>query len=212
MATFDKLENVEEAAKRNPDTFFIPSLAERKNQQVGDVVRLHFLLKTPKEGEPGAERMWVRVTKRPGLLGSFRGVLENAPAYIEDLSIGDEVQFKPCHIARTVIKPNDPRWFEGYQKLAFVSKLCLQEGGCVRFLYREEADNVADSGWRMFSGHETDEYANNADNISLVEVGWMVDRDPSLLEPLKQGVGAVYERDGIGAGWRVVSDWAPFAE
>lgn len=87
--------------------------------------------------------------------------------------------------------------------------MCLERGECVRFLYREEADRKEDSGWRMFSGHESDEYANDPNNISILDVGWMLDRDPTLLEPLKEGVGAVFEREDKGSQCQRVTDWSP---
>ncbi len=209
MAKLLKLEDVEAAADEHPESFFIPPLQERRSQAVGDSVRLHFLLDNPSEDEPRAERMWVIVTRALGLLRPYRGKLESNPLYISDLKAGDEVTFKPCHIARTVIKKGDPRWIDSAQQKALVSSMCFDDGECIRFVYRESADREEDSGWRMFTGHETDEYANDAQNVRIVNVGWLLDRDPSLLEPLKQPVGAVFERDGQGSKWRSVTDWSP---
>ena len=93
MAKFLDFDDVEKAAKENPDTFFIPSAEERKSQRVGDSVRLHFRLKNPSGDEPQAERMWVTVTREQGWLKPYKGVLQNAPVYIEDLNPGDEVSF-----------------------------------------------------------------------------------------------------------------------
>ena len=79
----------------------------------------------------------------------------------------------------------------------------------MRFLYREAADGKEDSGWRMFTGHETQEYSDDPKNIRLVEVGYMLDRDPSLLQPLKEGAGAVFERRAKAEPWNKVTDWTP---
>jgi len=209
MARFLRLENVEQTAKAHPDTFFISPLEERRSQKVGDSVRLHFFLRDPAGDEPRAERMWVTVTRKLGLLKPYKGELENQPVYIDDLQRGDEVTFKPRHIARTIIKKDDPRWIDSAELKALVSAMCLEGGECVRFLYREEPDREEDSGWRMFSGHEPDDYINDPDNIGVVDVGWMLDRDPSLLQPLKEGVGAVFEREDQGAEWQLVTDWSP---
>lgn len=132
--------------------------------------------------------------------------------FIPDLRLGDEVEFDPVHIARTVLKKGDPRWIDSAELRAMVSEMCFRKGECVRFLYREEPGIEEDSGWRMFSGKETDDYANDPKNIRLPAVGWMLDRDPTLLEPLKSGVGAVFERAGVTDEWRVVSDWIPLHE
>ncbi|WP_256011784.1 immunity protein Imm33 domain-containing protein [Desertivirga xinjiangensis] len=84
---------------------------------------------------------------------------------------------------------------------------CLEPGGVIRFLYRETADEKEDSGWRMFSGLEDDEYANNPENITIMNVGYLLDKDPTLSIPLKSEKGAVYEREDIDKPWKAVDDW-----
>jgi hypothetical protein len=209
MGKFLKLEDVEKTAKENPETFFIPSEQERKSQRVGNSVRLHFHLKDAGPEEPNAERMWVTVTQEQGLFRPYKGVLENAPVYIEDLKPGSEITFKPCHIAQTIIKKGDPQWIDSAELKALVSEMCFAKGECVRFLYREKADRKEDSGWRMFTGHETEEYNDDPKNIRIVNVGWMLSSDPSLLQPLKEGIGAVFERGNKGEAWQKVTDWSP---
>jgi len=209
MAKFLKLEDVEQTARENPETFFLPSIEERKTQQVGDSVRLHFTINNPAEGEPQAERMWVTVTQTSGFLRPYKGKLQNQPVYIEDLKPGDEITFKACHIAQTIIKKSDPRWIDCADLKAFVSEMCFEPGECVRFLYREAPDREEDSGWRMFTGHESDEYSNDPKNIRLPDVGYMLDRDPSLSQPLKEGIGAVFERKSKSDPWKKVTDWNP---
>jgi hypothetical protein len=209
MAKFLNLEDVEKSARENPDTFFIPPEEERKSQRVGDLVRLHFRLKNPSAREPKAERMWVKVTQEQGFMQPYKGVLDNKPVFIEDLNQGTEVTFKPCHIAQTIIKKGDPRWLECANLKALVSEMCFTKGETVRFLYRQAANRKEDSGWRMFTGHETPEYNDDPKNIRIVEVGYMLDRDPSLLLPLKEGIGAVFERKAKREPWNKVTDWIP---
>jgi hypothetical protein len=86
--------------------------------------------------------------------------------------------------------------------------MCFEKNEVVRFLYREKPDREEDSGWRMFTGHESESYSDDPKNVRLVDVGFMLDRDPSLLEPLKEGAGAVFERRNKGGPWRRVTDWA----
>jgi hypothetical protein len=61
----------------------------------------------------------------------------------------------------------------------------------------------------MFTGHEPPGYVDDVKNMRVPAVGFMLSRDSSLLEPLKEGVGAVFERDDKGAPWRRVTDWSP---
>jgi hypothetical protein len=87
--------------------------------------------------------------------------------------------------------------------------MCFASGECVRFIYREVADETEDSGWRMFTGHETEEYNADPKNIRLVEVGYMLARDPSLSQLLKEDVGAAFERTTKDEPWKKVTDWTP---
>lgn len=209
MAKFDYLQNVEEAAKQNKDSFFIPSVEDRFNQEPGDMVRLHFFVKDADINDPRAERMWVEVTERTSNPIKYRGFLTNQPFCIEDLNPGDEIEFEPKHIARIIIKKSDPRWIGINEDMAFVSAMCFESGEYVRFLYREKVDREGDSGWRMFTGHETQEYTDDPQNTRLIEVGWMLDRDSSLLEVLKGDFGSVFERQTLNSNWVKVTDWSP---
>ncbi|MCK6486982.1 MAG: hypothetical protein L6R48_01355 [Planctomycetes bacterium] len=56
------LEDVERCVRENPDTFFIPALSERASQRIGDLVRLHFILRVRVADAPQAECMWVEIT------------------------------------------------------------------------------------------------------------------------------------------------------
>jgi hypothetical protein len=209
MAEFLCLEDVEKTANQSPDTFFIPSKNERTSQKVGASVRLHFLLKDPSDDEPRAERMWVTITQEQGLLRPYKGVLQSAPVYIKDLKPGNEITFKPCHIGQTIIKKGDPRWIDSANLKALVSEMAFEKGEIIRFLYRQKADRDQDSGWRMFTGHESKEYTDDPKKIRIVAVGYMLDRDPTLLDPLKEGIGAVFERKSKDTPWQKVVDWRP---
>ena len=209
MAKFRDLEDVEKAAALNPATFFIPGADERKSQKVGDSVRLHFLLDDVGPNEPGSERIWVTITQAQGLLKPYKGRLQTNPVFFQELKINDEVSFKPCHVAQTMIRKGDPRWIDSGELQAFVSNMCLEKGNAVRFLYREQPDRGEDSGWRMFSGNEPEGYVDIASNISLLNVGFVLDKDPTLLEPLKGSVGEAFEREGPGRPWVKVAGWTP---
>jgi hypothetical protein len=209
MAEFLNLEDVEKTAGEHSDTFFIPSKKERTSQKVGDSVRLHFLLKDPSGDEPRAERMWVTVTQEQRFLQSYKGVLQSPPVYIKNLKAGDEIVFKSCHVGQTIIKKGDPRWIDSANLKTLVSRMTFEKNEFVRFLYRQKADRQEDSGWRMFTGHESKEYTDDPKNVRIVAVGYMLDRDPSLLEPLKEGIGAVYERKDKNTPWHRVVDWNP---
>jgi hypothetical protein len=208
VATWE-LENVEDAARAKPRSFFIPGRDERASQSVGDEVRLHFMLTEEGPELPRAERMWVEIVEKTGTPPSFVGVLQSQPRFITGLQAGDHVKFGPEHIARTVIRRSDPRWFEAAEQQAIVSRLVFEEGNAVRWMYREGADRPDDSGWRLFAGGETQQYLDDSANARVCDVAWLIEFDPTLLPVIRADVGAAFERPSAEAPWTAVPDWKP---
>ena len=108
-----ELENCASVAAAHPATFEVPSPDEAGLVQVGDLLRLHFLItdaatiSDPRS--PRAERMWVEVCEVPGN-GVFRGHLTNEPAFIPSLEPGDVIEFAWEHVAQVYVKAGDPRY------------------------------------------------------------------------------------------------------
>ena len=75
----------------NPDTFEIPSDADKTAIRPDDFVKLIF-----QQGGAMSERMWVLVTNVEG--DKLRGTLGNHPCNIVGLGYGDEVAFSPEHV------------------------------------------------------------------------------------------------------------------
>ncbi|MBN2603996.1 MAG: DUF2185 domain-containing protein [Candidatus Thermoplasmatota archaeon] len=202
------LEDIDKTAKKNPKEFFIPSKEERKSQNIGDIVRLHFVLNIEGNDLPRAERMWVEIFEKDIKGTKYKGHLTNQPQHLKSISIGDTINFEDKHIARTIIKKDDPRYIECVEKKAMVSEMVFSKNELVRFMYREETDREEDSGWRLFTGHESDEYSNDFKNIRLVDVGWLLDFDRTLFQPFKAGKnGEAFERENYKKGWIKVDDW-----
>lgn len=78
---------------------------------------------------------------------------------------------------------------------ALAPKVLVNSKLRVRFMYREAPDNDSDSGWRFFSGDETDEYVNNPDNIGLYDVSTIVQIDPDIAPYLNAPAGSAFERE-----------------
>lgn len=199
-----KLEDVETTNREYPNSFFIPTLDERTSQKEGALVRLHFQLNNPQENEPRAERMWVEISETKMFGQRYKGILTNQPACIKGLNIGDEIEFEAKNIAQIYIRKEDPMWSDIGDKKALVSKMCMEDNAVICWIYREEADRDIDSGWRVFSGEESEEYIDNPNNIRLVNVSYLFDKDPTLREVMKGEVGSAYEREDKDKPWEKV--------
>ena len=77
---------------------------------------------------------------------------------------------------------------------ALASKQLVKDRMTVRFMYRETPDNVYDSGWRFFSGFESDEYVNNPNNIGIYDISTIIEIDPDIVPFLDMPAGSAFER------------------
>ena len=78
----------------------------------------------------------------------------------------------------------------------------LQVGYC----YREEPDEPGDSGWRFFSGDETQDYVNSAENSAIYDVNTIANYDPDILSFVDVAAPVRFEREGSDGPFRRVSD------
>jgi len=65
-------------------------------------------------------------------------------------------------------------------------------------MYREAPRNEIDSGWHFFSGDETQEYADHADNFALYDVNTIANYDPGIIHLLDSPVGSSFGRGENG--------------
>lgn len=78
--------------------------------------------------------------------------------------------------------------------LCMASKHITEDGFEIGYMYREEPEEAADSGWRFFSGAETDEFIENARNFHLVDVNKIANLDPDIIPLLNAPTGAVFDK------------------
>lgn len=72
------------------------------------------------------------------------------------------------------------------------------DGQKVGYMYRENLTNEADSGWRFFSSDENDEYTNNPDNFSMLQLNTICNYDADIIPYLEKAVGTKLARDVNG--------------
>ena len=97
--------------------------------------------------------------------------------------------------------------------MARVSKLALGDHALpVRFMYKTVPEHANDTGWRLFTGYETDEFLADFDNLEPFPLEPLVAKDPSLDGLLDNNAGSVWERLP-GNEWQPVHDFEiPYKE
>jgi hypothetical protein len=91
--------------------------------------------------------------------------------------------------------PLEPEMKIGY---IIASREVTENGKSVGDMYRGEPDNENDSGWRVFSGEETQEYADDPTNFAMYNASTIVDLDPSIRTLLGVPAPVAFERDESG--------------
>lgn len=86
---------------------------------------------------------------------------------------------------------------DGLVVLGYVlaTKMLVDGGRRVRYMYHEAPDDPQDSGWRFFCGDEDDAYVNNPDNIGVYDVATILALDPSVRPWLESPEGTAWERE-----------------
>ena len=99
--------------------------------------------------------------------------------------------------------------FENFPAIGglMVSKLVVDEQMEPRFMYREKSTRPEDSGWRIFTGFETEEYNDDPDNTGIYNPSTILNIDLSIADILLKGVGSVYEKNEDGSAWDRVYDF-----
>lgn len=78
---------------------------------------------------------------------------------------------------------------------ALAPKALIESPTQILYMYREDPDGIYDTGWRFFSGSETDEYVNNPDNIGLYDILTIVAKYPYVRDYLTLPPGSAVERN-----------------
>jgi hypothetical protein len=69
------------------------------------------------------------------------------------------------------------------------------DGAPIGYMYREPPDASRDSGWRFFSGDESEDYANDPGNLALYDVNTIANYDPRIVPFLGAQAPVAYAWD-----------------
>jgi hypothetical protein len=93
--------------------------------------------------------------------------------------------------------------------LCLASSLILNERPLpIRFFYKEDPQHANDTGFRFYSGQETDEFLQEENAACVAPLDCMERLDPSISELVKEAkVGSVWERLPNSNDWIPVTDY-----
>lgn len=99
-----------------------------------------------------------------------------------------------------------------------ILELVPNSGGClatdkitvdglqVGYMYREASDFEADSGWRFFSGTESQEYVDDASNTGVYMVNTIANYDRTIIPYLNYPIGTELERENDSDEFTVITE------
>ena len=128
-----------------------------------------------------------RIDIRPKMLAwAIRRAGHNVDMYLSDHPDVD-AWYRQEKREWVQIYPGDPG--------CIVSKAAFEKG--IGYMYRDEpTKDRPDSGWRFFHGDESDEYANNPDNLQIIGINAICNLRPDILAYLEAPNGSAYGWNG----------------
>src|SRR5689334_14651164 len=85
-------------------------------------------------------------------------------------------------------------------------------GHKVSYMYREKPDFPEDSGWRFFSGKESEEDLSNPDRTGIYDVNTIANYDSDIIPLLDSPVNSAFERRGFFKKFQAVPFEPPVDE
>lgn len=85
----------------------------------------------------------------------------------------------------------------------FATDKITVDGEKVRYMDREQPDRSDDSGWRFYSGTESQEYANDPNNTMIYDVNTIANYDKTIVDFLNMPFGTTLKWDDEGNTFKV---------
>ena len=80
----------------------------------------------------------------------------------------------------------------------YATDLITVGGMRIGYMYREAPDFGGDSGWRFFSGTETQDYVDDPRNTEIYDVNTIANYDPDIVALLDAATGSAFVRSSSG--------------
>lgn len=180
------LEDVVEKNRQYPRTFLIPTREKIEILDIGNLVKLVFVMKEPQKDGCRAEKMWVKIVSKQNNI--FTGILDNEPYYLKSIKNGDIITFTEKNIAGTYGGKSS----FNEKQFAIITKKALDKRE-VNWAFRtDDLESGQDSGWQLFYGDESNEYLEDSDNAKIISLEDALSFEP-LLESVFSSFGSAYE-------------------
>ena len=139
--------------------------------------------------------------------GTYRHCTIKPPLHTSVRKSGESCKIMPNHLFANSMNKFAQALAAALDR-CIVTNTVAEQGKPVGFLYREAPVFENDSGWRIFSGDETDEYTDNPDNFSIVSLSAITADNPDIAPLLTQAEGSAWELNEDGE-FQAVADWQP---
>src|SRR5439155_10155099 len=105
--------------------------------------------------------------------------------------------YAPCSTSPSKSPPpTSSRWRRG-RGGCFATDAITVQGRKVGYMYREKPDFEHDSGWRFFSGTESQAELDDPAHTDVYDVNTVANYDPAIIPLLNSPVGSAFERRGL---------------
>ncbi len=92
------------------------------------------------------------------------------------------------------LKPNEIKEIIPNKGGCLATDKITYDGMKVGYMYREEANNDMDNGWRFFSGTESQDYVDDANNTKVYDMNTIANYDQAIIAYIDFPVGSELER------------------
>ncbi|MGH1428104.1 MAG: immunity protein Imm33 domain-containing protein [Arenicella sp.] len=101
-----------------------------------------------------------------------------------------------------------PESWNEHAPLVMVTNLCIGPNReRIRFIFREEPNNDADSGWVFFCGYEPPGYADDSSNFSICPLKSILEIEPELAALVNSPIGSAWEKTPESTEWIQVDNF-----
>ena len=92
------------------------------------------------------------------------------------------------------VKPEDIKELIPQKSYCYASEMITVDGMPVGYMYREKPEDDDDSGWRFYSGAETEEYVEDVYHFMMFDLNYIANCDATIIPYLNSKVGTELER------------------